>query len=773
MCEKLFADMGRLLDKGAFSPSLVALLMQKYCSFLPHELMVNDDATDYWPDVPLFDHLKLTAAFGACLYGYVISQKATVDGVTGQYLYVMGDLSGVQKFVYTISSRGALKTLRARSFFLELLTLHVVQLIVERCGGSPINILYATGGLFSVLVPKTEKIETLLKEIREDVNSYLANIHDSRVYLAMEYTDLSHPFQDSDFLARDNFGYFTTKVKRTYQKLRNAKQQRFFDKIGSNISQIEKYLGPFLPTCKTDVKQLSVGAARCVRCGKPSPEPISLKIQIKGRLDDTLYIIHGCKECLESVIDNPQSGECSVCHKESAFLLTLPEPSQSTDEKEPVSACLFCNLLYHLGEHLPMAASSVIVRKTAPPSYEESKAFLFIGDYYYYLKTRPDETDVGTDKYIWGINQIDPLELLELCGESMINHISTFMMARHQPWRYVENHPRPLDFAALADESVGADKLGVLKMDVDNLGDVFTSGLRREGEEVIPLARRISLSRQMELFLKFYIDEICYGHYGAGLEKPRPEFSNFVPAPEKPSNWQWDRKWGSKGRNVVIVYSGGDDLFLVGAWSDATEIAFDLHRSFKAYTAENPEIDISAGLVLTAKNYPLYHMANLAKKAINKAKECTGKASVSLFYTPQGSYPFCVKGAVPNAIKWEKTRNVTDWVTANDVLELIELFKTFKQNDAATESDRWQLKLSHSFVRDLFRIVDVYRRSGKLYLPRLAYLLAKPRSAPGTQISRDQWNQLSDKLRHLNTITYLPFALTWVDLLCREKGNRG
>ncbi len=49
-------------------------------------------------------------------------------------LLVSGDFSGIQDTVYTISSKGALKSLRARSFMLELLTEHIVYEILQLAG---------------------------------------------------------------------------------------------------------------------------------------------------------------------------------------------------------------------------------------------------------------------------------------------------------------------------------------------------------------------------------------------------------------------------------------------------------------------------------------------------------------------------------------------------------------------------------------------------------------------------------------------------------------
>ena len=761
LCNGLFGELGELLKAEAFSPNLVALLMQRYCSFVPHEMTEDGE-----PDVSLYDHLRLTAAFGSCLYGCMGTGGILPD--KGQYLMAFGDLSGVQKFVYSISSRGALKTLRARSFFLELLTLHVVQRIVEECQVSPLNILYATGGLFSVILPSVDNVADKLDSIRQSINQYLANVHDGRVYFAMDY---SEPFVDDDFFNPDLKS--ARKERDAKTKVQIAKRKRFSDEItGANRAE---YIGPFEPECLNEPVPTRIydEKPKCVRCSKENPIPASLEVKLKGRLKKISYTIYGCMECLsedkyKDEDKNIKADECSVCHTESAFLLNLPEPKREGDEKEPVSACLFCNLLYHLGEHLPMKASSVIVRKKSPPSYDESKAYVIIEDDYYYLKIKPDKKDFQDNSFIWAINEFDPLELRKLCGKNPSDRIGSFMMSRHQP--YDDNY-MPLDFEDIAKRSVGSDKLGVLKMDVDSLGNIFTKGLRHSKLENVPLSRRLSLSRQMEMFFKVYIDEICRGNYRGKFDKPQADFTEFTLA----TNDVTDK---FQGRNAVVVYSGGDDLFLVGAWSDVTELAFDIHRSFKSYTAENPEIDVSAGLVLTHKGYPLYHMADLANEALKKAKnhkEKIGdkefaKASISMFYTPQVGYASNSCHQVPIALKWEKIANA-NWITAQDVLALLGKFASLKEFDKDAENRMWKLKLSRQFIQRLFQMADIYGKSGKLYLPYMHYILAEPRSAPGFHISRDDnnWNDLSCKLRCLSTVKYLPYALTWIDLLCRSR----
>ncbi len=89
-------------------------------------------------DISLYDHVKMTAAIASCLYQY-LNDKGTdnyKDVILGKeqklykedcFLLCSMDISGIQSFIYTISSKNALKTLRARSFYLEIMMEHIID----------------------------------------------------------------------------------------------------------------------------------------------------------------------------------------------------------------------------------------------------------------------------------------------------------------------------------------------------------------------------------------------------------------------------------------------------------------------------------------------------------------------------------------------------------------------------------------------------------------------------------------------------------------------
>jgi CRISPR-associated protein Csm1 len=162
-------------------------------------------------------------------------------------------------------------------------------------------------------------------------------------------------------------------------------------------------------------------------------------------------------------------------------------------------------------------------------------------------------------------------------------------------------------FAHIAADSVGVNSehqvagvpmLGVLKADVDRLGMIFGRGL---GEERKTIARMATLSRQIDMFFKGVLP-------------------NAVKSGDTNSQFQ----------NIYTIYAGGDDLLLVGPWNVIMEFALYLRQKFTEYTCNNPDITISAGIVVTKAGFPLSEAARLAEEALEESKN-GGRDRITVF----------------------------------------------------------------------------------------------------------------------------------------------
>ena len=65
-----------------------------------------------------------------------------------------------------------------------------------------------------------------------------------------------------------------------------------------------------------------------------------------------------------------------------------------------------------------------------------------------------------------------------------------------------------------------------------------------------------------------------------------------------------DKKEEERGkRNATIVYSGGDDVFVVGSWDDVVGFAVDLQKSLKEFSQDT--LTISGGIGIYPAKYPI------------------------------------------------------------------------------------------------------------------------------------------------------------------------
>lgn len=176
--------------------SLLAV-MEATLSYVPSSTAVSEMA-----DISLYDHVKLTAAVASCLYGY-LQDKGIADYQTCLYkkaeefykeeafLLFSMDISGIQDFIYTITTKKALRTLRTRSFYLEIMMEHMIDGLLEKMHLSRANLLYSGGGHCYMLFPNTSKTEKIIQNYIQSLNAWLLEQFQISLYVAYGYASCS------------------------------------------------------------------------------------------------------------------------------------------------------------------------------------------------------------------------------------------------------------------------------------------------------------------------------------------------------------------------------------------------------------------------------------------------------------------------------------------------------------------------------------------------------------------------------------------------------
>jgi len=248
-------------------------------------------------------------------------------------------------------------------------------------------------------------------------------------------------------------------------------------------------------------------------------------------------------------------------------------------------------------------------------------------------------------------------------------------------------------------------------MDVDNLGRVFSEGLK-EGERTF--SRISTLSSLLSLFFEGYINKIC-------------EESVIT------DNYQ--ERFRDK---VYAIYSGGDDLLIIGAWSYIFELAFKLSGEFKEYVMGNPNLTVSGAVSIVHPKYPVYLFSDEVSNLLEeKAKKKPGKNSLAMF---------------GEAFYWDNARSVKQ--LKDEIVRMIEKGKNGKT-------------VSRSFIQRLFDLYYVYDRlkSTAIFRERLHYMLGRYK-----EMYKDFESELENiKPLVLKHMCWLNVPARWAELETRKE----
>ena len=84
---------------------------------------------------------------------------------------------------------------------------------------------------------------------------------------------------------------------------------------------------------------------------------------------------------------------------------------------------------------------------------------------------------------------------------------------------------------------------------------------------------------------------------------------------------------------IYTVFSGGDDLCILGSWDTVLQFALDFRKALVKFTNNNPSVTISGGITLVNSKVPVRNIADEAEELLEKSKAKDGKNSITVFGT--------------------------------------------------------------------------------------------------------------------------------------------
>lgn len=249
-----------------------------------------------------------------------------------------------------------------------------------------------------------------------------------------------------------------------------------------------------------------------------------------------------------------------------------------------------------------------------------------------------------------------------------------------------------LDFNEYAASSDGIKRIAVVRSDVDNLGRAFIRGF---APKFNTMSRFATFSRMMSLYFNHYINMI--------LDK-----LNIT---------------GS------VIYSGGDDVFIVGEWMDMLQFAIEFRQEFIKYS--QGKLTLSTGIGLYPAKTPISIMARATGDLEEAAKHHSqDKDALALF-------------SKENVFKWDDFINNV-W---EDKLVFIQnYFDNFQMDQEYGKSFIYTLI---DLIEKSFEEVEDKKTRGSyktLSWAQWAYYLS--RMEPQGQEDKDKFREFSKRLHY-------------------------
>jgi len=117
--------------------------------------------------------------------------KADADELNKGFHLVLGDFPGVQRVIYTITSDGATKGVRGRSFFLQLLAECVARRVLDARELPMTNALYIAGSKFLLLLDGGQDVADTVDTIWREINGNLLDTFEGDLSMVLATTPVS------------------------------------------------------------------------------------------------------------------------------------------------------------------------------------------------------------------------------------------------------------------------------------------------------------------------------------------------------------------------------------------------------------------------------------------------------------------------------------------------------------------------------------------------------------------------------------------------------
>ncbi|MCB9352688.1 MAG: type III-A CRISPR-associated protein Cas10/Csm1 [Lewinellaceae bacterium] len=522
------------------------------------------------PDISLYDHSRMTAAIAVCLYRSLQIEYGNIEALpfddienrkAERYLLVGGGFSGVQKYLYGIAHKGALKGLKGRSFWLNQAIDSIARDMLDQFQMPEANLIYANGGRFYALLPSYLLKE--VKEFRNNVEKYIQQEDEKNLGLEFGFIELSGEELGTPVISERWHALNENLVKSKLQKLESQWNEVFFAPGGPGGRVVQCQFTK-RDLCTVEEFSKAVNSGRKVEMGY------------------TQYKV----------------GEADI-YLRSEDAEVVPENERAISAEQYRGQVI--------GKQIRDDSQVIGFQKATDPKAKGFFSVLEIESLCFLKEV--DAPKENLNRIAW-LNDDD---FMDYQPNAAFKRVWKFYGGN---WVLKNSNKELKEFEDLAKEAMGIKRLAILRMDVDNLGLVFKEGF---GEKA-SFSRIAQLSTMLDFFFCGYLNQLknCYWKAKLGVISS----SDLSEKEKKAADMDDPNYFEVKSLEKVmqIVYAGGDDIFIIGLWNVIPDVAIWIQEQFQKFTIHSPSFTLSGGISLFRAKYPMYKAARRAGDAEEDAK---------------------------------------------------------------------------------------------------------------------------------------------------------
>lgn len=142
--------------------NLLLIIFEKYMWCIP------DFTGSSETDISLFNHLKDVAGLA-----HAIKLTQLEDTNSKKLNLVIGDIPGIQNYIFDVVNQKPAKILRGRSIFIQVLTRNLAVKLLKTFGLTEVNLIMLAGGKFYIIAPDTKRFKEKFETVRKEIENYL------------------------------------------------------------------------------------------------------------------------------------------------------------------------------------------------------------------------------------------------------------------------------------------------------------------------------------------------------------------------------------------------------------------------------------------------------------------------------------------------------------------------------------------------------------------------------------------------------------------------